>query len=405
MSARIIQQTKQMALLAMPYPYQAWLTISNDPDNTTIENWKQLHQFIWEELQLPFADALFLKSYNQNIPGQVNFFDHPQILKAHPHDSLHFWGDYQHARKQGFDRTDAEEATKTLAQNNFQPRVWVDHSSHRGNFTHNSNEGTVPFFKDASGVEYQNFNYTLDIARQAGIKYIWDGNITPYMGQDLPLTRWQYLRVTGVPFMKRTLAVALPKLVGKKLSQRLLNDTPIQNKQLWVKQFADGNKFYCFSRYGTWHHADIDGLAQIISPENVELLIQRQGTCVAYTHLGKRKPSRQSEKRHIPDATQKALENVNRLFREQTLMLSSISGMLDYLVLRNSIRISDSEKIIHFIADGIRYNRITKKDLQPHCFSFSSQQDPATYKILADDTEITPVVEQPQTGIFSLRFG
>lgn len=404
MSARIISKTKNLELLAMPFPYKAWLTISNDPDNTTLANWEQLHRFIWQELQLPFADAIFLKSFNQNIPEQVNFFDHPQILKAHPHDSLHFWGDYQHARKQSFDRGDAEEAAITLAQNNFQPSVWVDHSSHRGNFTHNYHEGTVPFFKDASGVEYQNFNYTLDIARQVGIKYIWGGNITPYIAQDIPLTQWNYLRANGVPFMKRVAAVGLPMLLGKKFSQRLQSHRPVQNNQLWATPFADGNKFYCFNRYGTWHDADIDGLAQIISPKNIELLIQRQGTCVAYTHLGKRKPFRQAEDKHIPEATQKALENIHRLFHEQVLMLSSISGMLDYLVLRNNIQISDSEKTIRFNADGIRYQKITKADLQAHRFSFISQQDPKVFKILAGNEEVAATAEPHPTGVFTLRF-
>ena len=40
---------EDIEILAYPHPYCAWLCISNDPDNTTIRNWQELHDFIWEE--------------------------------------------------------------------------------------------------------------------------------------------------------------------------------------------------------------------------------------------------------------------------------------------------------------------------------------------------------------------
>ena len=40
--------------------------MANDPDNTVIEDWKELHSFIWEDLALPFGDSLFVRTFNAN---------------------------------------------------------------------------------------------------------------------------------------------------------------------------------------------------------------------------------------------------------------------------------------------------------------------------------------------------
>ena len=120
------------AILPYPYPYKAWLTMANDPDNTEMRDWEELHGFIWEELGLPFGDSLFIRSFNRNLPAQVNLQDHPKIAKAHLHDIIHTWGDYMHGRRRGFDREDALEAIDMLNEHGLQPRVWIDHASFMG---------------------------------------------------------------------------------------------------------------------------------------------------------------------------------------------------------------------------------------------------------------------------------
>ena len=42
-------------ILKYPYPYRAWFTIANDPDNTLIRDWRELNSFIWDELELPYS--------------------------------------------------------------------------------------------------------------------------------------------------------------------------------------------------------------------------------------------------------------------------------------------------------------------------------------------------------------
>ena len=67
--------------LAFPYPFKAWLALSNDPDNTTLERFHQIDHFIWKELRLPFGDAVFIRSFNQNLTDQQgNPVDAPRFL-------------------------------------------------------------------------------------------------------------------------------------------------------------------------------------------------------------------------------------------------------------------------------------------------------------------------------------
>ena len=83
-------------ILKYPYPYRAWFTIANDPDNTLIRDWRELNSFIWDELELPLGNALFIKSFNNNLPDQVNLVDNPEISSQN-HDIIHTWGDYMHS--------------------------------------------------------------------------------------------------------------------------------------------------------------------------------------------------------------------------------------------------------------------------------------------------------------------
>lgn len=370
MKRRTVKTGSFFDVLAMPHPFRAWLCISNDPDNTTIENWQQLHHFIWEELRLPVGDALFIKSLNQNLPGQVNLTDHPQILSAHKHDSLHFWGDYQNSRKEGFDREDAEKAEKILREKKFTPRVWVDHANHQANFLHSHSQGTIPIFKDSAGIEYKNYNYTLDIAERIGVRYIWNGTITKYAGQDFFVSYFSYLKALEVPLSKAVIFFLLRKLFST--SQLIAGVPPAvkENAQYWSRQFPDGRTLYSFIRFGSWEDADIDGLANVISAENIRNLIAREGTCIAYTHLGKRKPNRFNDADHIPATTKIALKNISKEYKEKNLKISPISEMLDYLVIRDNILLNEEKPEINFVSDGIRFEKLTPEDLKPHGFSF-----------------------------------
>jgi len=386
-------------ILKYPYPFKAWFTLTNDPDNTVINDWQELHDFIWDELNLPFGDSLFVRSFNHNLKDQVNLEDYPNIVKAHDHDTLHTWGDYMHGRKRGFDRVDAEEAAAILEENNIQPRVWTDHAQFTGNMIHNSSLGSRPKLYDLSKTSYINFSYTLDIVQRVGVRYLWNGEITNIIAQN------RHLKFNDFHLHSSN--------IFRSVLKWLLNDTKlggqlfkrIDNRQYRKNTFADGSELYCFVRYGKWEHTDVEGLYQIIKPSIIDELISLEGTCAVYSHLGKRNRSREINDSHIPENTRKALKYVRDKYDSGVLMLSSVSDMLDYLVIRDNITINHKHHIISFNSDNIRYKQLSPADLKDKKFSFYKkgiQMDRVQVQI--DGKNVSCQLVDESTDVFSVLY-
>jgi hypothetical protein len=371
-------------ILAIPPPYRAWLTISSDPDNTVLRDWRELHSYIWDELALPFGDALFVRSHNCNLPGQVNLHDNPEIADGHYHDTLHGWGDYVHARTRGFDREDAVAAISLLHSHNLTPRVWVDHSTHPQNMLHNSKGGSTPEHVDGSGHVYKSFTYTLDLAAELGIRYLWDGRLTSILGQDTPISpRAWYSRGKSSAALTSFLLLWhwLSRVDFMPWGRSLVTYDVNVNRQYYAHEFADGRTLYCFRRYGTWRDADIDGLAKLISPRNIDDLLSRQGTCIVYSHLGKRRAARNEDELHIPPETRATLKNLQRKYEEKILRLTPVSTLLDYLVIRDNIAISPNGDYLDFRPDLIRFPKLELSDLAGHDFGFRIDDDNCAGKL------------------------
>ena len=356
-------------ILKYPYPYKAWFTIANDPDNTLIQDWRELDSFIWKELSLPLGNTLFIKSYNHNLPNQVNLEDNPEILSQY-HDILHTWGDYMHSRKNGFDRLDAIEAIEILKKKSINPKVWIDHSKFIGNLLHASKKGSIPKTYDGSGIEYINYVYTLDLIKKVGIRYIWSGKVSGIIGQDRKVSVYEYFKLKCSSLYKAFIKTILSHVVKfKNLRIKLGLEIP-NNKQYFPYLFPDGNKLYCFSRYGTWKDSDIYGLGKIISPSIIDKLIKNNSTMVVYTHLGKRPQSKKNLSFHIPNETRDSLRYISEKFHDKFLMVSPLSTMLDYLIIRDNIKLFPEKNIIELIPDGIRFENILQSDLSGKKFSF-----------------------------------
>lgn len=361
-------------ILKYPYPYQSWFTIANDPDNTLIKDWRELNEFIWKELGLPLSNSLFVESFNKNLPNQVNLSQNPEI-RAQPHDIIHTWGDYMHGREKSFDREDALRAVSILRNNEIAPKVWIDHSRFSGNLLHNTKLGSVPSTKDASGITYKNYKYTLDLIQDIGIKYVWDGKVTDLIGQDERQNCYRFRRAAGDNMFYAAAKSILSALTNSKIILKYFNAEYDENYQYKPVIFPDGRKFYSFSRFGSWKDADIYGLGRLIKKENIDLLLRRTGTMVVYTHLGKRPHNKMHLKYHIPESTKEALRHISQLYNKKKLMVSSLSFMLDYLVIRDNIVLSSKESKIEFRSDGIRFEDLSLSILKNHKFSFAITND------------------------------
>ncbi|MBK7945996.1 MAG: hypothetical protein IPJ85_12145 [Flavobacteriales bacterium] len=352
---------------AYPHGAKAWLALSSDPDNTVKRDWDDLHRAIWEQLGLPFGDTAFIDSFNQNLPDQVSLRQHPEILKAHLFDGIHTWGDYMWAGNKGYHRPDAEAALARLRELDFKPRVWVDHSYFQGNMLHNSRYGSMPVIQDRSGHAYPNPAYTLDLVHAAGVRYLWDGSITPVLGQDRPLSDWSQQRARESSSLDTSLRLAARRMRAMTGAEVRHHD----NLAYRPHRFPDGQTLYTFQRHGVWEWADIDGLGALLAPDRIEKLIRTGGTCIAYTHLGKRHARRTNSDRHITDGTMRSLENLRATWQSGALMLSSVSRMLDYLVLRDHLEIDSTENAVRLVPDGIAFTRITPDLLQGHRFTIT----------------------------------
>ena len=311
--SRIVAKNSGISLLAFPPPYKAWLALSSDPDDTTPNAWKQVHEFIWGELSLPFADSFFISNRNNVSPGQVTLDDNPDCIAAHPHDTMHTWGDYIFSDSYRFTRKDAVNALEILKKLNIAPLVWTDHSNFSGNILHRSNTKCVPTLIDSSGMQYENDIYTVDLIREAGVRYIWDGYlINGVIGQDRDISRLGWYRGSARQFAPHNrIALAIVDYLTAPLKRfrdpQLFNFRPGANKQYAPIELPDGNRFYIFKRFGSWRLGDIDGLASVISKKVMDQLIANQGTMILYTHLGKRNASCEYGSNHISDETKETL--------------------------------------------------------------------------------------------------
>lgn len=373
--------------------------MANDPDNTLIEDWRELHAFIWEELKLPFGDSLFISSVNQNLPDQVNLTDNPEIGKAHLHDIIHTWGDYMHGRKRGFDREDAIEGAQMLREAGIHPKVWIDHASFVGNMIHGTNKGALHELKDSSGHVYQNFVYSLDIARELGIRYVWNGEVTSVVGQDREMKFDDHVKQSGGSSLKASIKSGLQQLGTSSVYQ-----AP-DNTQYYKRKFEDGSFMYCFRRYGTWQDADIDGLHNLINPEKIEELINAEGTAVVYSHLGKRHSKESDRTNHIPDTTRADLRNLKEKYEAKEIMVSSVSKMLDFLVLRDNIQVDSKNSKINLVADGVSFEELSSNSLSGFSFSFLKEGfDLEKLKVSVDGKETDSPQIELSNNVFTIHF-
>ena len=402
---QVEQVSRDRRVRAYPYPFKAWVALSSDPDNTTIADWKELDQVIWKDLGLPFADSLFLRSFNQNLPDQVSVERYPEILSAHPHDTIHTWGDYVWSGKRGFDRSDAVEGVELLRRLGTVPRVWVDHSIFMGNMLHNHRYGALPEFKDAAGYTYPNPVYSLDLVHEAGVRYLWDGTITPVLGQDRPLSLVANHRARN-PSMLRAVVSMGKYSVGQATGAGSAFRSQFPGNSAYrPHRFPDGRTFYVFQRHGKWSLADIDGLGEHLAPTRLSELERTGGVCIAYTHLGKRPASKATDPHHIPERTRSALLHLKERWTANGIKLSSVSELLDQLVIRDKIEIDEPNRTIRFVPDGIAFQKMGQAELAGRRFSFKPLSVPSSdLKLMGSNGSLSAErVEHGEDG-FSLIF-
>jgi hypothetical protein len=156
------------------------------------------------------------------------------------------------------------------------------------------------------------------------------------------------------------------------------------NTQYARHRFADGRELYRFRRYGYWQRADIDALGRLLDGSTLTELVRRGGTMVVYTHLGKASRNGPSRGAHVPPHTDAALRELSARHREGEIAVSSVSRLLDYLVLRDSCELRAGR--VDFRADGIRFKDLAAADLRG--FELGLTGDAGSIEVTCEGTRI-----------------
>jgi hypothetical protein len=123
---------------------------------------------------------------------------------------------------------------------------------------------------------------------------------------------------------------------------------------------------------------------------------------VAYTHLGKKNPELKGD-RHIPDETLGCLEYVKKRMDDGALNFSSLSDLLDYLVIRDHMVIQGS--VVDFRTDGIRFTQMSPDDLLRHSFSLEGVVDHLDVDVRLDGKPLPQAIVQPNAdGVCTITF-
>ena len=138
----------------------------------------------------------------------------------------------------------------------------------------------------------------------------------------------------------------------------------------------------------------------------IDNLIKSKGTSVVYSHLGKRQIKSMGNAQHIPDNTREALRYLSTKFKKKELMLSSVSEMLDYLVISEKIEADAKSNRINLVSDGIRYKKLHQSDLTLKGFSSRSKGfNPKSVEVRIDGQTTKCRVKENTADIFSIYFG
>jgi hypothetical protein len=398
-------RTEPNGLSALPPPYRGWVAISNDPDGTTMREWDALHELLWQRLALPIADSFFLFNYSERYPDQVCIEHDPEILAAHPHDTMHTWGDFCDTRSRLFTRDDAARGLEMLRRHGARPLVWTDHANFAGNLLHNAVVPAQPVLEDHSGRPCENFAYSLDLIEAAGVRYVWNGRLTRRVGQDRPLGRREWYAHEASPARHPRLWAAADLLAApfwRRVRAQAFDYDADANRQYFARRFPDGRSLHCFRRFGEWRYANIDGLARSLDAERLDRLAQVEGTMIVYTHLGKRAAGRGAQSQHVPPPTVAALQGLAARLREGQLLVSSVSRLLDYLVLRDSA-VCDAAGVVDFKADGVRFKSLSPADLSGFEFGLAPAQADRAGDVRCEGVPLEVVTERFDDGACRVR--
>ena len=274
----------------MPYPYRAMLAICSDLDETPDRHvYWEIMRFLNTTEATAMGPGAGLEVGNSIYfdmpPGQFAYWNTDDtgrervraLIRSGHIDCLHSYGDL------ATERVHAGRALDELARHDCKLEVWVDHGTAPTNFGTDVTGG--------HGDEVGHEAYHADLTVDHGVRYVWRGRVTSVTGQDVPPRFGGMTSGDHALRSARTLAKEVAKhLLARSGSRKYAMHGP--NDVLRPAGLRDGRRAYEFLRCNP-HWGGISScdqgrhIGEVLTDGFLNRLIDRGGSCILYTHLGK----------------------------------------------------------------------------------------------------------------------
>lgn len=314
-----------------PFPYRAMLAICSDLDETPdAETYFDTCRLLNTREDTSLGTGVGLEVANSiyfDMPaGQFAYWngsdrdrDRVRLLIGSGHiDCLHSFGDEARARP------DALRALDDLEKHDCRLPVWVDHGVARTNL----GDGIMRGHGDEPG----HAAYHADRTLAHGVRYVWRGRVTSVIGQNRPFSLGGIRRrgramASVVTLCKEGTKHVLARGGSRKYAiQRL-------NRLVSPVSLRDGSTVHEFVRcnphYGGVSSCDRgEDIGDVLTPAFLDRLVQREGVCILYTHLGKL--ARRDGRLRFPGAALLALQALADRHERGEILVTTTRRLLDY---------------------------------------------------------------------------
>ncbi|MFW6154477.1 MAG: hypothetical protein ACOC95_04590 [Planctomycetota bacterium] len=332
-------QTLDVEIRPYPYPYKAMLAVCSDLDQTPDRAcYERIMRFCNTTAPTAMGDGVGLEVGNSiyfNMPAdQFAYWTTDDrgramvraLIRSGHVDTLHSFGDRAQTR------VEAGVALDELTRHDCRLAVWVDHATAPTNFGADIMAG--------HGDEVGHEAYHADLTWQYGIRFVWRGRVTSIIGQDTPP------HLGGVWSPRRPVAStatvareAVKLVVGRLGHPKYAMHGP--NHVMRPARLRDGTAVMEFMRSNP-HAGGVScgetgkRLAEVLTYRMLRRLIDREGVCLLYTHLGKGL----SLAEPLPPASVNALRRLRAAQDAGDVLVATTRRVLDYLAMRRAVDVA-----------------------------------------------------------------
>lgn len=336
-----VSENPQCVMRPFPYPFRAMMSICSDLDETPDESvYRETVCFLNGTKDTSMGQGLGLEVGNTiyfDMPaGQFAYWNTSEdgremirtLVRSGHIDCIHSFGDLANIR------SCAERALEELERHRCFAKVWVDHAVSPTNFGGDimKGKGDVP----------GSLSYHADLTLAYGIRYICMGRVTSVVGQDVA-RRYDGIFNANHPFssgktlVKEAVKNLLAETLGGKYAMHagnvILRNTTLRDGRNAIEFIR------CNPHWGGVSVCDTaDGLGKVLTSKMLDLLEEREGTCILYTHLGK------IHDRHRPLCGEAihALRTLAERYQEGRILLTTTRKLLDFANARRTLRFRSS---------------------------------------------------------------